>query len=80
MVRLSAGVFAAGRTLAKDLRLGERRCDAIAVTGTGILTPAGKVAEFREVLGDFPPVIGAGVTRITAQNTFAVRDGTTVSS
>lgn len=81
-VRFKYQPVRSGRTLEEDLQLGERRCDAIVVTGagTGIPTPAGKVAEFREVLGDFPLVIGAGVTQATVQDTFSAGDGAIVGS
>ena len=40
------------------------RCDAIVVTqdATGQETPMEKINEFRKIIGDFPLVIGAGMT------------------
>ena len=53
-----------GRTLAEDLRIGMGRCDAVVCTGegTGLATPMDKVEKFKQILGDFPVIIGAGVT------------------
>lgn len=53
-----------GRTLDEDLRIGMGRCDAVVCTGvgTGLATPMDKVEKFKQILGDFPVIIGAGVT------------------
>lgn len=53
-----------GRTLTEDLKIGMGRCDAVVCTGegTGLATPMDKVEKFRQILGDFPVIIGAGVT------------------
>lgn len=53
-----------GRTLTEDLKIGMRRCDAIVCTGegTGLATPMEKVEKFKQILHDFPVIIGAGVT------------------
>lgn len=71
-----------GRSLEEDLKLGAERCDAIVCTGegTGIPTPMGKVEEFKSILGDFPIVVGAGVTLGTIAETFRVSDGAIVGS
>lgn len=39
-------------------------CDAVVVTGagTGKETPLDKIKAFRKILGDFPLIIGAGLT------------------
>jgi len=52
-----------GRTLEEDVEQGRYRCDAIVTTGegTGIETPIKKLRQFKEVLKDFPLIIGAGV-------------------
>lgn len=63
-VRFKYQPYKSGRSLEEDLRIGMQRCDAIAVTGagTGMPTPAGKLAEFRAIVGaDFPLVAAAGV-------------------
>lgn len=53
-----------GRTLTEDLKIGMGRCDAVVCTGegTGLTTPMEKVEKFKQILGDFPVIIGAGVT------------------
>ncbi|MDP3728765.1 MAG: BtpA/SgcQ family protein, partial [bacterium] len=53
-----------GSDLEKDLRKGMERAEAIVVTGegTGMKTPMDKIQKFRKVLGDYPLVIGAGLT------------------
>lgn len=53
-----------GRTLTEDLKIGMGRCDAVVCTGegTGLATPMDKVEKFKQILGDFPVIIGAGVT------------------
>ena len=53
-----------GRTLTEDLKIGMGRCDAVVCTGegTGLATPMDKVENFKQILGDFPVIIGAGVT------------------
>lgn len=70
------------RSLKEDLLLGRNRCDAIVCTGegTGISTPFSKVERFKEVLGDFPVIVGAGVTLDTIQETFRLADGAIVGS
>ena len=71
-----------GRSLEEDLRLGMERCDAIVCTGdgTGQPTPFGKVNEFKAVLGDFPVIVGAGVTLDTIKDTFRLSDGAIIGS
>lgn len=50
--------------LESDLRIGMQRAEAIVVTGagTGKETPINKIRQFREVIGDHPLIIGAGLT------------------
>ena len=81
-VRFKYQMVRSGRSLEEDLRLGMERCDAIVCTGegTGIPTPMGKVQEFKAVLGDFPVIVGAGVTLDTIQETFRLSDGAIVGS
>ena len=81
-VRFKYQQVRSGRSVAEDLRLGKLRCDAIVCTGTGtgISTPFGKVDEFKEVLGDFPVIVGAGVTAETAARTAEKADGAIVGS
>lgn len=81
-VRFKYQPIRSGRTVEEDLAFGVRRCDAIVVTGagTGMTTPIQKVIEFRQVLGDFPLIMGAGVTPDTLDETFRYCDGAIVGS
>ena len=81
-VRFKYQPVRSGRSLEEDLRLGMDRCDAIVVTGegTGLATPQEKVHEFRSILGDFPLVIGAGVTIDTVEESLRAADGMIVGS
>jgi len=62
--------------------LGKERCDAIVVTGegTGMATPIDKVKEFRSIAGDFPLIIGAGVTLSSLRKDIPHCDGFIVGS
>lgn len=53
-----------GNPLRYDLERAMLRCEAICTTGpsTGVETPIVKLENFREIMGDFPLVVGAGVT------------------
>ena len=68
-----------GRTLTEDLKIGMRRCDAIVCTGegTGLATPMEKV---EQILGDFPVIIGAGVTNDMVEACRKNSDGVIVGS
>ena len=81
-VRFKYQPIRSGRTVEEDLRLGMERCDAIVVTGegTGMATPQEKVLKFRGILGDFPLIVGAGVTLDTVEETFKAGDGAIVGS
>jgi len=56
-------VPAAGSNLENDLKNAMTLCDAIVVTGagTGKETPIDKIKSFRNIIGDFPLIIGAGL-------------------
>ena len=71
-----------GRSLEEDLKLGMERCDAIVVTGegTGINTDLKKIKAFRAVLGDFPLIVGAGMTAETVKEQLTYADGGIVGS
>ncbi len=73
---------AAGSNLETDLRVGMERADAIVVTGagTGKETPLEKIGKFREVLGDHPLIIGAGVTPANAYRQLVLADGAIVGT
>lgn len=81
-VRFKYQPVRSGRSLEEDLKLGMERCDAIVVTGegTGISTDLEKIRTFRSILGDFPLIVGAGMTAQTAQEQLAYSDGAIVGS
>ena len=81
-VRFKYQPVRSGRTLEEDLRLGMERCDAIVVTGagTGISTDLEKIKTFRNILGNFPLIVGAGMTAETAREQLAFSDGAIVGS
>ena len=81
-VRFKYQAVQSGRSLEEDLKLGALRCDAIVCTGegTGLPTPLGKVEEFKAVLGDFPVIVGAGVTLNTVEDVFKFSDGAIIGS
>lgn len=81
-VRFKYQPVRSGRSLEEDLKLGMERCDAIVVTGegTGISTDLEKIKTFRSILGDFPLIVGAGMTAETAQKQLAFSDGAIVGS
>ena len=81
-VRFKYQPVRSGRSLEEDLKLGMERCDAIVVTGagTGIRTELDKIKNFRTILGDFPLIVGAGMTAETAKEQLAFSDGAIVGS
>ncbi len=81
-VRFKYQPVLSGRTVAEDLQIGQTRCDAVVVTGdgTGLMTPEEKIAQFREELGEFPLITGAGITLDTIQDTLKLCDGVIVGS
>lgn len=81
-VRFKYQPVRSGRSLEEDLRLGMERCDAIVVTGegTGISTDLEKIKIFRSILGEFPLIVGAGMTAEIAQEQLAFSDGAIVGS
>ena len=66
----------------EDLKIAMMRCDAVCVTqdATGQETSMEKINQFRAGLGDFPLIIGAGVTPDNVAEQFAVADGAIVGS
>lgn len=81
-VRFKYQPYRSGRTLQEDLTLGKERCDAIVVTGegTGIATDLEKIKTYRSILGDFPLIVGAGMTAKTAAEQLSYSDGAIVGS
>lgn len=70
-----------GSDLKEDLIKAKMLCDAIVVTGsgTGMETPIDKIKTFREIVSDFPLIIGAGVTSDNIEN-LEVADGAIIGS
>lgn len=81
-VRFKYQSVLSGRSLAEDLAIGRSLCEAIVVTGdgTGLETDMGKIREFRSILGDYPLVVGAGMTAANCAEQLAVADGGIVGS
>lgn len=81
-VRFKYQPYLSGRTLAEDLAIGRAHCDAIAVTGegTGVDTDTAKIHEFRAILGDFPLIVGAGMTTAQVNDKLRITDGAIVGS
>jgi len=81
-VRFKYQPLLSGRSLEQDLSVGRSRCDALVVTGpgTGLDTDDAKIAEFRSLIGDFPLLVGAGVTPETAAAKLTLADGAIVGS
>lgn len=70
------------RSLDEDLMLGIQRCDGIVVTGegTGISTETAKIRLFREIICDYPLIVGAGMTLKNCKEQLSVADGAIVGS
>lgn len=81
-VRFKYQPILSGRTLEEDMRLGLERCDAIACTGegTGLETTTDKIRRFRELMGDYPLVVAAGMTPDTVGEKLAIGDAAIVGS
>ena len=81
-VRFKYQPYLSGRSLEEDLKIGMSRCDAIAVTGegTGLPTEVSKLLEFRNIVGDFPIVVAAGVTPDSCKAQFEVADAAIIGS
>ncbi len=65
-----------------DLAVGKSRADAIVVTGegTGLETPLDKIREFKRFLGEYPLVVGAGLTPRKVYEQLSIADGGIVGS
>lgn len=81
-VRFKYQPVCSGRSLEEDLRLGAKRCDAIAVTGdyTGQETDFSKIEAFRAVLDNFPLVVAAGTNPSNVGRQLAACDACIVGS
>lgn len=69
-------------TLEEDLKIAQKRCDAICVTedATGQETSIKKIKEFRNNIGDFPLIVAAGVTPENIKKAFEYADGAIIGS
>lgn len=67
--------------LEEDLKDAMQLCDAVVVTGsgTGKETPLDKIKTFRQILGNFPLIIGAGLS-VNNINQIQYADGAIVGS
>lgn len=81
-VRFKYQPYLSGRSLEEDLKIGMSRCDAIVVTqdATGQETSMEKIKEFRKIIGNFPLVIGAGLTADNCIEQLTVGDAAIVGS
>lgn len=81
-VRFKYQSVRSGRALDEDLNISRSRCSAVVTTGdgTGIETPINKITQFRQLLGDFPFVVGAGVRGDTIAETLKYCDGVIIGS
>jgi hypothetical protein len=71
-----------GNLLEVDLREGKSRCEAIVTTGsgTGIETPTDKLTVYKELLGDFPLIVGAGVDVENVEEQLKIADGAIIGT
>jgi len=71
-----------GKTAQQDLEQGRSRCDAVVTTGsgTGIETPLEKLQQYKEILGNFPLIVGAGVNPSNAYDQLSIADAVIVGS
>ena len=81
-VRFKYQPYLSGRSLEEDLKVGMQHCDCIAVTGagTGLDTGTDKLREFRQIVGDFPLVVAAGMTLETLEEKMSIADMAIVGS
>ncbi len=71
-----------GSDLEQDLRTGMRRAEAIVVTGagTGKETPLEKIKKFKEIIGEHPLIVGAGLTPENAYEKLLISNGAIVGT
>jgi len=71
-----------GNPLEIDLNDGKSRCDAIVTTGsgTGIETPIEKLIKYKELLKEFPLIVGAGVNLDHVYEQLKITDGAIIGS
>lgn len=71
-----------GCSLKENIEEGMLNCDAIVTTGegTGIETPIEKLRDFRDILQNFPLIVGAGVNLDNLCEQLDVTDGAIIGS
>ncbi len=71
-----------GKSLEQDVTDARSLCEAIVTTGdgTGIETPLEDLRSFREAMGDYPLIVGAGVNPSNVYDQLKVVDGAIVGS
>ena len=71
-----------GNSLEQDLKEGMSRCEAIVTTGegTGIETPIEKLKQYKNMLKDFPLIVGAGVNAQNIYEQLKIADGAIIGS
>jgi predicted TIM-barrel enzyme len=71
-----------GNPLEQDLNEAKPRCEAIVTTGsgTGVETPTNKLKEYKQRLGTFPLIVGAGVDLENIYEQLQIVDGAIVGS
>ena len=81
-VRFKYQPYLSGRSLEEDLVIGMNRCDAIVVTGTGTgkETDLEKIKKFREILKNYPLIIGAGLNPDNCEKQLLIADAGIVGS
>ena len=81
-VRFKYQPVLSGRSVEEDMKLGMERCDAIACTGegTGMVTSTDKILSFRRMMGDFPLIVAAGMTKDTVREKLSIGDAAIVGS
>ncbi len=81
-VRLKNQPVLSGNSLEEDLHRAMRRGDGIIVTGraTGVETEIEKISIFREIIGDFPLIVGAGVRASNCVEQLRIADGAIIGS
>lgn len=70
------------KSVEEDLKIAMTRCDAICVTQdkTGQETSMDKIIQFRNAIGEFPLIVGAGLTPENMEKQFEYADGAIVGS
>lgn len=81
-VRLKNQPVLSGNPLEVDLMLAKKRGDGVIVTGvdTGVETELSKIIQFREIIGDFPLLVGAGVNEKNCTEQLTIADGAIIGS